>query len=80
MRGEDREDLLPCPFCGERVKLWARDDDHSTMHWIECCCGANGPMVLRNEAMSAAERAVVAWNRCSWHRREHADLREKEGA
>ena len=67
-----REELKPCPFCGERAKIKAVIKSYGFTIWCECECGArtDGFCPNINNAADTIEnieectkRAIGAWNR-----------------
>lgn len=58
-------DLLPCPFCGERVELRLESSfgsDNPTEYWrIYCSCPMGSPDVLYD--VNQKENIIKDWNR-----------------
>ena len=47
--------LLPCPFCGEDMSLWAKDDVFP--YFVRCIeCGTEGP------SAKTEKTAIRKWN------------------
>lgn len=51
----DAAGLLPCPFCEGREAI-IHHDQVNDVHFVQCRCGASGPIV------TASEIAAPAWN------------------
>ena len=67
-----REELKPCPFCGEKATLKAVNKSYGLTIWCACGCGARAEGYCPNTdnedtTMSNIEecknRAITAWNR-----------------
>ncbi len=53
----DRVAVKPCPHCGGTDTACAIVDEDSGRYWVECVCGARGPVT------EALKDARPAWNR-----------------
>lgn len=52
-------DLLPCPFCGRKPKLFRIDFDDG--YYVECSDGKG--LIARTKVFNLKEDAVRVWNR-----------------
>jgi hypothetical protein len=48
-------ELLPCPFCGGKARLYSEDDDYAVEH--------AGCSISHDEVFNDADSAIAAWNR-----------------
>ena len=55
---EYKEELKPCPFCGDSASLLSGTEDHYVI-----CCNNECAAGLIARSFSSAEEAIDAWNR-----------------
>lgn len=54
---ERMNELKPCPFCGEKEKIYLRETLNKKDFWVECVtCGTQ-------QRLSSYAGAIEAWNR-----------------
>jgi Lar family restriction alleviation protein len=69
----DKDELLPCPFCGENGGENEIDHDEWSCVSVVCCsCIARGPVMMLDDFATEDEATEAA--RDAWNRRPSTDL------
>ena len=55
-------ELLPCPFCGGRAKLYERKNERPSERWYVECMGFSKCGVFPHTYPSTKLEAIEAWN------------------